>query len=737
MMADILTVADLERAKQDDTFHAEVITGKLGGNGADIDFATHARTGQIQMTLPAMIRKYGFGKSGLEFGGGGTLNSPNLLVKYNTDNYLYRYIGTGTFPIAIPAAPDGNWEAFVATVHVHSALGDRNHVGAHDAIYSRGYPTVAAMLAEAAQLAVGVKVEWRGYYTESDGGGNWGIVKSGAHTDDGGSIFSVGANTYVEANLKGKSTYFKKFGVVGDGVEDDTAKMAICWDKCKDVHGSVDDTYRITYSLFADNDFTFDLRKGKLKLDFGGVGGSAIISKTYATANTPVSNVTIKNLIMVGNGAVGENGLGLCQAVGWTIKNVIFTDIYYHSVDLGGAKDCNIIRCKHYNTLGAAVQFDTLTELGTVFAKLANGTSSPNAFDAGGASWTVTESNTVKNNVFDTCFIGVQYHRGSLPSNHVVRNEFKYCPRGIMGDNDASISDTMIDNNTFTNNAVAVRVASYFDTLSLSNNTVKGVVDGNTQSIFAYGFEIFRNTTATPRSLKVVNNSFRRLMIPLKITNVDGVTNTNNSFYDCSNKAPGNGIGSCANEMIDVNNVIVGKNRYNSCLDCGFQVRVVSNTNTVGFKYTGDQFRTTRAPIILNNLDNYTVSGHTVSAYNTAKDAVLIKNSIRGNVGEMYIETSSLNTAGLRLDGVKRSSVSHVSVSGRTATSFIFDNCGEAGVPIETDNNHTGFAPPSVAFKATGTSNIKSMEPFIPQAKMQVNDTSVISNAQLTFSNVA
>ena len=63
----------------------------------------------------------------------------------------------------------------------------------------------------------GTRIEWQGYYNQSDGGSNWGVLKFGAHTSDGGSIFSIDSNTYVEANFKNTLPTPRKFGAVGGG----------------------------------------------------------------------------------------------------------------------------------------------------------------------------------------------------------------------------------------------------------------------------------------------------------------------------------------------------------------------------------------------------------------------------------------------------------------------------------------------------------------------------------------
>ncbi|ANY29590.1 hypothetical protein BOX08_gp25 [Pseudoalteromonas phage BS5] len=65
------------------------------------------------------------------------------------------------------------------------------------------------------------RVVWQGRFTQSDGGSNWGVLRFGAHTADGGSIFSIDSNTYVKANLTSKVNV-KKFGCKVDANSDTT-----------------------------------------------------------------------------------------------------------------------------------------------------------------------------------------------------------------------------------------------------------------------------------------------------------------------------------------------------------------------------------------------------------------------------------------------------------------------------------------------------------------------------------
>lgn len=81
------------------------------------------------------------------------------------------------------------------------------------------FNTVALMQASTIVFPVGKRIEFQGYYAQSDGGDNWGIVKSGTHTDDGGSIFTLADGKYVEANIKGRLNLLKFGGKSEVGFE--------------------------------------------------------------------------------------------------------------------------------------------------------------------------------------------------------------------------------------------------------------------------------------------------------------------------------------------------------------------------------------------------------------------------------------------------------------------------------------------------------------------------------------
>ena len=91
----------------------------------------------------------------------------------------------------------------------------------------RAFDSVSDVLSASylSKYVEGTRIEWQGYYAQSDGGSNWGLLRFGAHTADGGSVFSIDSNTYIEANLKGKSVSVHKFGARGDNSTSDLSSI--------------------------------------------------------------------------------------------------------------------------------------------------------------------------------------------------------------------------------------------------------------------------------------------------------------------------------------------------------------------------------------------------------------------------------------------------------------------------------------------------------------------------------
>ena len=107
---DVLSLADLQVAKRNQIFEAEVITGKSGGvaGGADIDYATNQNTGQVQKTMPAILRDVGFKPAPFDFTSGGTLTTSDrntaVLWPLSDGGDGDWYYWGGTLPKFIPAA---------------------------------------------------------------------------------------------------------------------------------------------------------------------------------------------------------------------------------------------------------------------------------------------------------------------------------------------------------------------------------------------------------------------------------------------------------------------------------------------------------------------------------------------------------------------------------------------------------------------------------------------------------
>lgn len=137
---DVLNLEDLQIAKKHQLFEAEVITGKQGGvsTGASIDYATNQVTGQVQKTMPAILRDIGFEPASFDFTTGGTLTSSDrnkaVLWPMADGGDGDWYYWEGALPKVIPAAStpssaggvaSGTWRP-VGDVQLRKQISDPN-----------------------------------------------------------------------------------------------------------------------------------------------------------------------------------------------------------------------------------------------------------------------------------------------------------------------------------------------------------------------------------------------------------------------------------------------------------------------------------------------------------------------------------------------------------------------------------------------------------------------------------
>lgn len=106
---DVLSLEDLKIAKLHQLFEAEVITGRQGGiaTGVEIDYATNQVTGQVQKTLPAVLRDAGYEPASFDFNSGGTLSANDrnkaVLWPVSSGGDGDYYYWEGALPKVIPA----------------------------------------------------------------------------------------------------------------------------------------------------------------------------------------------------------------------------------------------------------------------------------------------------------------------------------------------------------------------------------------------------------------------------------------------------------------------------------------------------------------------------------------------------------------------------------------------------------------------------------------------------------
>lgn len=278
---DVLSLADLQTAKKHQIFEAEVITGKSGGvaGGADIDYATNQNTGQVQKTMPAILRDIGFEPASFDFTTGGTLISSDrnkaVLWPLADGGDGDWYYWEGALPKVIPAASS---------------------------------PSSTGGIAEGAWRPVG-DITLRAELEASSGADIVGFQQAGV-----GSV----ART-AQAKMREHISPLD-FGAVGDGVTDDSAKMQAAVNAIAGAAGVIDlsgASYAIT-TVSIPNGKQITIRNGSINVIGAGLG----FSKTTLVPAPPAGDLIFEGVRfsrVVSGGACVHINLAWQDATGGVI----------------------------------------------------------------------------------------------------------------------------------------------------------------------------------------------------------------------------------------------------------------------------------------------------------------------------------------------------------------------------------------------------------------------------------
>lgn len=355
---DVLTLEDLKTAKKHQVFEAEVITGKSGGvaNGADIDYATNQVTGQVQKTLPAVLRDAGFKPASFTFATGGTLgvNDANVAVLYPTEGQYY--IWHGALPKVIPASSSPATTGGISSTG-WVPWGDMFLRGNLAAVDGRKLIGKCATIAALRTTEPTYDKQWidvEKYWTDSlaPQGTYWYDASDTTSADNGGTIIvTAGGKRW---KFKGKPTV-ETYGAYGDGAHDDADSIRSCISS-EDVIVFSTKTYLLLSSFQpVRSKQIFEGNNAKLESTFpSGMNGIIEYSLNYR------EGVQYKDMTFASRSA--GTGSGIYSPSSIYVANSFFKNVSFEA-SLAVGINANIISCEIHQsrfglegTVGASFQ---------------------------------------------------------------------------------------------------------------------------------------------------------------------------------------------------------------------------------------------------------------------------------------------------------------------------------------------------------------------------------------------
>lgn len=217
---DVLSLEDLKTAKKHQTFEAEVITGRAGGTmaGAAIDYATNTVTGQVQKTMPAILRDIGYTPAAFDFDTGGTIaiNERNVAVLwplpggdadwYYWEGALPKVIPASSTPLTTGGIADGAWRP-VGDITLRTQLISAYGSGLVSNVFSQ-FETTSEIKSIAVASTVNA-IHTRKYATGSTSLADSVIIRDTAENN----ALKAGTDWNVNGVINGKALIFDMNGI--------------------------------------------------------------------------------------------------------------------------------------------------------------------------------------------------------------------------------------------------------------------------------------------------------------------------------------------------------------------------------------------------------------------------------------------------------------------------------------------------------------------------------------------
>lgn len=215
-----------------------------------------------------------------------------------------------------------------------------------------GVANIAALKAlVVTDLDDGDSVSVRGFTSDADGGGGEFIYDSGSSaSDDGGTIIQPTAGTGRWVRLYDGFVSVKWFGATGDGATDDTTAINSAIAAANHVY-----IPNGTYIISGQINLKSDLR-------ISGAGGAKIslkdpIANQYMVRGNAISNVTIENLAIQGNGLQGYAAVFLSSCSNITFDNCTVTKAGTTAIFCDTCIFVKINKCDLSNNYNYGVEF--------------------------------------------------------------------------------------------------------------------------------------------------------------------------------------------------------------------------------------------------------------------------------------------------------------------------------------------------------------------------------------------